>query len=142
MNSLPKKSILSIPSIIFLGIGCLLALSSRMGIQLPYPNLQLASFLDRLAVPFNEVDLGVFVVPIEVDLVLVFQNYHALPLPFTLVESFIFGSVVLLISITTLAYISQFRRTQFLGAGIGWIILLTLFNANGLNVGGANASIP
>jgi hypothetical protein len=142
MNSLPKKSILSIPTIIFLGIGCLLAFSSRMGIQLPYPNLQLASFLDRLAVPFNAVDLGVFVVPIEVDLALVFQNYHALPLPFTLLESFIFGSVVFLISITTLAYISQFQRFHFLGAGIGWIILLTLFNANGLNVGGANANIP
>ncbi|MCE2707642.1 MAG: hypothetical protein ACK5BR_04215 [Bacteroidota bacterium] len=142
MNSSTKKSILSIPSIIFLGIGVLLACSSRIGIQLPYPNLQLASFLDRLPVPFNTVDFGVFVVPIEVDLVLVFQNYHALQIPYTLLESLIFGSVVLLVSITTLAYISQFQRIQFLGAGIGWIILLTLFNANGLNVGGANANIP
>ncbi|RIW12723.1 hypothetical protein D0X99_18170 [Algoriphagus lacus] len=107
-----------------------------------YPNIAPAAFLDTVAIPLDWVNLGTLSFPIQVDNFLVFQEFHSLPPAFTLTESYLFGGIVFLISVSALALFSTFKKIPFLGAGAGWIILLTLANSNGLNIGTPSSSTP
>ena len=126
----------------FLAIGTILASYSILSPKYTHPNLQAGAFVDRLPVPFSTVQVGAVEIPIQVDHFLVFQNYQVTPYPFTATENYLFGIFIFLLSITVLANLSQFKKIPFLGAGIGWILLLTLSNFNGLNVGGPSSSLP
>jgi hypothetical protein len=126
----------------FLVAGAAFALYSQLSTSFSYPNIRTAAFVDRLAVPYDSLALGDLAMPMEVDNFLVFQNFQVVPAAFTLNESYFFGLLVLLASVTVLAAFSQFKKFPFLGAGIGWILLLTFCNVNGLNIGGPNANLP
>ncbi|MFZ9187440.1 MAG: tetratricopeptide repeat protein, partial [Algoriphagus sp.] len=95
-----------------------------------------------LPVPFSNLNIGTFQIPIQVDQFIVFQNYQVVPYPMGTTENLIFGGFILLLSVTVLATLSQFKKFPFLGAGIGWILMLTLANLNGLNIGGASSNLP
>jgi tetratricopeptide (TPR) repeat protein len=127
---------------LFLGLGLLLGCYSLFSPRFTHPNLQPGAFVDRLPVPFSTENLGGVAIPIQVDHFLVFQNYQVTPYPFTPTENYLFGIFILLLSITVLANLSQFKKIPFLGAGIGWILLLTLTNLNGLNIGGLSSNLP
>lgn len=107
-----------------------------------YPNIAPAAFLDTVAIPLDWVNLGTLSFPIQVDNFLVFQEFHSLPPAFTLTESYLFGGIVFLIAVSALALFSTFKKIPFLGAGAGWIILLTLANSNGLNIGTPSSNTP
>ena len=126
----------------FLAIGIILASYSILSPKYAHPNLQPGAFVDRLPVPFSTVQVGAVEIPIQVDHFIVFQNYQVTSFPFTTAENYLFGIFVFLLSVTVLANLSQFKKIPFLGAGIGWILLLTLSNFNGLNIGGPSSSLP
>ena len=131
-----------ISALLLLVTGGLFALFSLFFSPLAFPNIQAAAFLDSVAIPFTRVDIGNLNIPILLDNYLVFQDFHSLPARFTHSESYLFGGIVGLISVSALALFSQFKKFPFLGAGMGWIFLLTLSNVNGLNIGGPSANIP
>ncbi len=130
-----------IPAILFLGVGAILAAYSLISPSFTHSNLQTGAFLDRLPVPFSKVSVGEIEIPIEVDHFLVFQNYQVTRYPFTPNENYLFGIFIVLASITALANLSRFKKIPFLGAGVGWILLLTLSNFNGLNIGGPSSNL-
>lgn len=127
---------------LFLGVGAILAGYGIYGTTNSSPNLLAGAFVDRLPVPFSTLDIGTFQIPIQVDHFIVFQNYQVVPYPMGTTESLIFGGFILFLSVTVLATLSQFKKFPFLGAGIGWILVLTLANLNGLNIGGASSNLP
>ena len=129
-------------AILFLVAGAGFALYSLLSPSFSYSNIRPAAFVDRLAVPYDSLLLGPLPIKLEVDNFLVFQNFQVVPAAFTLTESYLFGLLVVLASITALAAFSQFKKFPFLGAGIGWILLLTFCNVNGLNIGGPSANLP
>jgi hypothetical protein len=129
-------------AIAFLVAGAAFALYSQLSPTFSYPNIRTAAFVDRLAVPYDSLAVGLLPITLEVDNFLVFQNFQVVPAAFTLSESYFFGILVLLAAITALAAFSQFKKLPFLGAGIGWILLLTFCNVNGLNIGGQNGNLP
>jgi tetratricopeptide (TPR) repeat protein len=141
--SIPSStySLRKILAILFLGVGAILATYSLISPIFTHPNLQTGAFLDRLPVPFSKVNVGEVEIPIQVDHFLVFQNYQVSPYPFTANESYLFGAFILLASITALANLSRFKKIPFIGAGAVWILLLTLSNFNGLNIGGPSSSL-
>ncbi len=134
-------SLRKILALLFLGVGAILAAYSLISPSFTHPNLQTGAFLDRLPVPFLKVNVGEVEIPIQVDHFLVFQNYQVSPYPFTPNESYLFGVFILLASITALANLSRFKKIPFIGAGAVWILLLTLSNFNGLNIGGPSSSL-
>ena len=127
---------------LFLGVGAILGGYGIYGTTNSSPNLQVGAFVDSLAVPFSMTNIGALSIPIQVDHFLVFQNYQVVPYPMGTTESLIFGGFVLLLSVTVLATLSHFKKFPFVGAGIGWILILTLSNLNGLNIGGASSNLP
>ncbi len=127
---------------LFLGVGAILAGYGIYGTTNSSPNLLVGAFVDRLPVPFSNLNIGTFQIPIQVDQFIVFQNYQVVPYPMGTTENLIFGGFILLLSVTVLATLSQFKKFPFLGAGIGWILMLTLANLNGLNIGGASSNLP
>jgi Flp pilus assembly protein TadD len=127
---------------LFLGVGAILGGYGIYGTTNSSPNLQVGAFVDSLAVPFSMTNIGAMSIPIQVDHFLVFQNYQVVPYPMGTTESLIFGGFVLLLSVTVLATLSHFKKFPFVGAGIGWILILTLSNLNGLNIGGASSNLP
>ncbi|MBC6365303.1 M48 family metallopeptidase [Algoriphagus sp. AK58] len=129
-------------ALLLLVSGGLFAIISLILSPWAFPNIQPAAFLDTVAVPFNSVEIGDLKIPIKLDNYLVFQDFHSLPARITLWESYLFGGVVLLSSVSALALVSQFKKFPFLGAGVAWILLLTLSNVNGLNIGGPSANVP
>lgn len=128
-------------ALLFLLSGGFFALFSLFFSPWAFPNIQSAAFLDTIAVPFNSVEIGELKIPIYLDNYLVFQDFHSLPVRFTIWESYLFGGIVLLISVTVLSLVSEFKKFAFLGAGVAWIFLLTLSNVNGLNIGGPSANV-
>ena len=134
-------SLNKILAILFLGVGAILAAYSLISPSFTHSNLQTRAFLDRLPVPFSKVNLGEVDVPILVDHFLVFQNYQVTPYPFTPTENHLFGIFILLVSVTVLANLSRFKKIPFIGAGVVWILLLTLSNFNGLNIGGLSSNL-
>ena len=129
-------------ALILLVAGAAFALYSLLSPSFSYPTIRTATFVDRLSVPYDSLALGPLKISMEVDNFLVFQNFQVVPAAFTLTESYFFGLLVVLVSITALAAFSQFKKFPFLGAGIGWILLLTFCNVNGLNIGGPSANLP
>ncbi len=127
---------------LFLGAGAILTCFTFFSSSISNPNLQVGAFLDRVAVPFSNLDIGSFHIPIQVDNFLVFQNYQVVAYPMSTLENYIFGGFILLLSVSVLAALSQFKKFPFLGAGMGWILILTLANLNGLNIGGASSNLP
>lgn len=127
---------------LFLGIGAILVCYTFFSSTISNPNLQVGAFLDRATVPFSNLDIASFHIPIQVDHFLVFQNYQVVPYPMSTLENLVFGCFILLLSVTVLATLSQFKKIPFLGAGIGWILIITLANLNGLNIGGVSSNLP
>ena len=132
-------SLRKILAILFLGVGSILAVYSLISLSFTHPNLQTGAFLDRLPVPFSKVNVGEVEILIQVDHFLVFQNYQVTAYPFTPTENYLFGVFIALASVTALADLSRFKKIPFIGAGAGWILLLTLSNFNGLNIGGPSS---
>jgi hypothetical protein len=122
--------------------GGLFAFYNLFGSSGSYPAIEVATFLDTIAVPIDWAHFGTLSFPIQVDNYLVFQEFHSLPPAYTLLESYGFGIVVFAISVTALALFSTFRKLPFLLASSAWIILLTIFNPNGLNIGSLSSNIP
>lgn len=110
--------------------------------SLPYPNLQAGAFLDTVKVPFNSFSIGSLEIPIQLDNFLVFQNFISVAPSLALVETYLVGTAFFLLFCLVLSAISYFEKLPFIGAGIVWIILLTLTNVNGLNLGGKSTNIP
>ena len=134
-------SLRKILALLFLGVGVILAAYSLISSSFTHPNIQTGAFLDRLPVPFSKVNVGEVEIPIQVDHFLIFQNYQVSPYPFTPNETYLFGVFILLASVTALANLSRFKKIPFIGAGAVWILLLTLSNFNGLNIGGPSSSL-
>ncbi|MCE2779239.1 MAG: hypothetical protein LW824_16770 [Algoriphagus sp.] len=127
---------------LFLGVGAILAGYGLYGSSTFSPNILVGAFVDRVSVPFSTLDIGSLQIPIQVDHFLVFQNYQVNPYPMNTSENLLFGGFVFILSVTVLAALSYFKKIPFLGAGIGWILVLTLANLNGLNIGGASSNLP
>jgi hypothetical protein len=127
---------------LFLGFGAILAVYALYITSQSSPNLLAGAFADRLPVPFSNLTIGSFQIPIQVDHFVVIQNYQVVPYPMTTTENLLFGGFILLLSVTVLATLSQFKKLPFLASGIGWILILTLANLNGLNIGGASSNLP
>ncbi|OOG72770.1 hypothetical protein [Algoriphagus sp. A40] len=141
-NSSFSNSFAKISALLLLVSGGLFALHAILFGSAYYPNIAPAAFLDTIAVPLDWVNLGTLSFPIQVDNFLVFQEFHSLPPGFTLVESYLFGGIVFLVAVSALALFSTFKKIPFLIAGAAWIVLLTLSNSNGLNIGSPSSNTP
>jgi hypothetical protein len=137
-----SNTIAKTAALLLLVSGGLFALYALLSGSVHYPRIAPAAFLDTIAIPLDWVNLGTLSFPIQVDNYLVFQEFHSLPPGFTLVESYLFGAIIFLISVSALALFSTFRKIPFLLASGSWIVLLTLFNSNGLNIGSPSSNIP
>jgi hypothetical protein len=127
---------------LFLGVGAILAGYGLYSSSTFSPNILVGAFVDRVSVPFSTLDIGSLQIPIQVDHFLVFQNYQVNPYPMNTSGNLVFGGFVFILSVTVLATLSYFKKIPFLGAGIGWILILTLANLNGLNIGGPSSNLP
>ncbi|WP_026952345.1 tetratricopeptide repeat protein [Algoriphagus mannitolivorans] len=137
-----KSSIAKIPALLLLASGGLFAIYCYWASGNIYPNLVTATFLDTVAVPFSQVNFGALSIPIELDNYLIFQEFKAVEPGSTSFQTYLFGLAFFFIAVTALTYFSYFQKMPFLGAGLGWIILLTFSNVNGLNIGGPSSNIP
>lgn len=108
----------------------------------PYQNITTALFSERIAIPFDLVQIGPISFPIQVDNFLVFQEFKSLRPDFQLAEAYGFAAGVGLVSSLFLAYLSEFKKVFFVIGGVAWIILLTLSDFNGLNIGGVSSNYP
>jgi hypothetical protein len=138
----PLPKVIKVLTLLLISLGGVFAFFYLTFENKAYSSVESALFLDSIVVPFDWVQIGPISFPISVDNFLIFQEYKALVPEFKTTESYFFGMIVLLISSAFLALISSFRKTYFLIAAIGWIVLLTFGNFNGLNIGGLSANFP
>ncbi len=131
-----------ISALLLLISGGLFVLYSLLIDPLPYQVIETIPFLDRISIPFDWVQIGPISFPINVDNYLIFQEFHAYPSSSQTLESFFFFALVFLVSVSFLAMLTEFKKLGIVAGGIGWIVLITLCNLNGLNIGGAGANIP
>lgn len=108
----------------------------------PYRTIESATFLDTVKIPFDWVQIGPISFPITLDNFLVFQEYFSLASPTLPLEAKLFAAVVFLVAVSFLSVLSDFKKLAIVAGGIGWIVLLTVCNFNGLNIGGPSANIP
>jgi hypothetical protein len=141
-NTSFSNSIAKISALLLLVTGVFFAAYSFLSGSPYYPNIIPAAFLDTLAITLDWVNLGTLSFPIQVDNFLIFQEFQSLPPGYTLRESYLFGGIVFLVSVSALALFSTFRKIPFLLFGAAWIILLTLTNSNGLNIGSPSSNTP
>ncbi|GMQ27712.1 hypothetical protein [Algoriphagus confluentis] len=137
-----KKALSQIPALLLLVAAGLFAVWGLAYEEGFYRQLLPAGFLDSVEVPFHTQSFGDLKLPIYLDNYIVFQEFKAISSPFGIAESKAFGLVVFLVSVLALAGFSHFKKLPFLGAGLGWIVLLTLTNVNGLNIGAPSSNIP
>lgn len=141
-NNSISNLIAKITALLLLVSGGLFAVWSLLVDSDIYPNIEPAAFLDSIAIPLDWVNLGTLSFPIQVDNYLVFQEFHSLPPEFTLRKSYFFGAIVFLIAVSVLTLFSTFKKLPFVLSSGAWIVLLTLFNSNGLNVGSPSSNVP
>ncbi|MEN2282531.1 hypothetical protein AAGF08_10370 [Algoriphagus sp. SE2] len=110
--------------------------------SLPYQVIKSSTFLDRIIIPFDWVQIGPISFPINVDNYLIFQEFKAYPNSPQTIESLFFFGIVFLVSVSFLTALTEFKKLAIVAGGIGWIVLITLCNLNGLNIGGASSNIP
>ncbi|WP_439490733.1 tetratricopeptide repeat protein [Algoriphagus sp.] len=134
--------LLKILTSLFILLGGFLALYYLIIDPLPYKNIQAGSFLDTIAIPFDWAQVGPISFPIKVDNYLIFQEFKTLAPKAYVNESYIYAGIVWLGVISILTLLTEFRKTYFILGGIIWIVLLTLSNFNGLNIGGQSANYP
>jgi hypothetical protein len=139
--SIPN-TIARISALLFVVTGVFFASYALLFGSAHYPNIVPAAFLDSIEVNLDWVNLGSLSFPIQVDNFLVFQQFEALPPGFTLTESYLFGGIVFLVSVSALALFSTFKKLPFLVFGAVWIFFLTLTNSNGLNIGSPSSNFP
>ncbi|EAZ79210.1 tetratricopeptide repeat protein [Algoriphagus machipongonensis] len=137
-----KFSFPVIAALLLIIAGGLFALYYLLINPVPYRIIQSATFLDRVPILFDWVQIGPISFPINVDNFLIFQEFRTLPSRMLIQESYIFGGIVFLISVSFLSVLSEFKKLPIVAGGIGWIILLTVSNFNGLNIGGPSANYP
>ncbi|MDF2159362.1 tetratricopeptide repeat protein [Algoriphagus sp. CAU 1675] len=137
-NQLPPLA--KIPALLLIITGGLFAFYFLFFNPVPYQAIQAGYFLDRIPIPLDLAHLGPLEFPIRVDNFLVFQEFKSLAPGFTIPESLFFGILVWLVGAATLSLVSEFKKGYFILAGIIWILLLTLSNLNGLNIGGPSSN--
>ena len=76
---------------LFLGFGAILAVYALYTTSQSSPNLLAGAFADRLPVPFSNLTIGSFQIPVQVDHFVVIQNYQVVPYPITTTENLLFG---------------------------------------------------
>ncbi len=136
----PSRFGLLIFPIIFIGLGVLAFLYAFITSGFSYAAFSPFLFTDTVAIPFSTLELPGLRVPVEVDNFIVFQEYQVVPTFKRVTESQAFGILFSLISITGLALAIALRRLYFIATGAAWIILSTLGNVNGLNIGGLSSN--
>ena len=139
-SKLSSASYSKIPSFLFLILGVIFALYYLIFNPVPYENISTAYFSERVSIPFDWVQIGPISFPIEVDNFLVFQEFKSFRPDFHIFESYIFGVLVSIVSISFLTLLSEFKKLYFIIGGAAWIILITLSNLNGLNIGGVSSN--
>ena len=135
-------SVADISALLFLLAGGFLSIYSLLFGSAYYPTISSFPFLDSVMVPIDWVNLGILSYPIEVENYLIFQEFKALSPGYTFIESYLFGGIIFLISVSVLALFSTFRKIPFLISGASWIIVLTLANSNGLNISSPSSNTP
>ncbi len=141
-NTLNTPTLFKITALLFIISGGLFALYYLIFDPQPYVNIQAASFLDTIPIPFDWVQIGPISFPIQVDNFLVFQEFKALAPKVYLTESYIYAGIVWLGAVSVLTLLTEFKKAYFIVGGIAWIALLTFSDFNGLNIGGQSANYP
>ncbi|MEP2349623.1 MAG: hypothetical protein ABJH96_17670, partial [Algoriphagus sp.] len=136
------STLFKITALLFIISGGLFALYYLIFDPQPYVNIQAASFLDSIPIPFDWVQIGPISFPIEVDNYLVFQEFKTLAPVFTIQESLVYAGIVWIAAVSVLALLTNFKKTYFILGGIAWIMLLTFSDFNGMNIGGQSANYP
>jgi hypothetical protein len=108
----------------------------------PYQNITTALFSERIAIPFDWVQIGPISFPVEVDNFLIFQEFKSLRPDFKIAEAYAFALGIGFASSLFLTYLSEFKKVYFVIGGVAWIILLTLSDFNGLNIRGVSSNYP
>jgi len=129
-----------IPLLAIIIFGGVFALYYLIFDPVPYQNISIAYFSERVTIPFDWVQVGPISFPIQVDNFLVFQEFKSLRPEFTINESYLFGTIVALVCISYLALLSEFKKVYFIIGGAAWIVLVTVSNFNGLNIGGVSSN--
>lgn len=141
-NALNISTLFKVTALLFIISGGLFALYYLIFDPQPYANIQAASFLDTISIPFDWVQIGPISFPIRVENYLVFQEFKALDPEVYLTESYVYGGLVWLGVVTMLTLLTEFKKAYFIVGGISWIALLTVSGFNGLNIGGQSANYP
>ncbi|TXD80023.1 tetratricopeptide repeat protein [Algoriphagus ratkowskyi] len=136
------STLFKITALLFIILGGIFALYYLIFNTQPYVNIQAASFLDSISIPFDWVQIGPISFPIQVDNFLVFQEYKALSPKIYLTESYIYACIVWIGAVSVLTLLTEFKKTYFILGGIAWIVLLTFSDFNGMNIGGQSTNYP
>ncbi|MFC3415050.1 tetratricopeptide repeat protein [Algoriphagus hitonicola] len=129
-----------IPALLLIITGGLFAYYQLLISPAAFQAILPASFLDTVAIPFDWVQMGPISFPILVDNFLIFQEFKSLPSPYNHEESLFFGVLTWVLVGVLLSLVSEFKKLFFLAFGIIWILVLTLSNFNGLNIGGVSSN--
>ncbi len=105
-------------------------------------NISAAAFLDTVPIPFDWVQIGPISFPLQVDNYLIFQEFKSFAPAFRITESLLFAALIWLVAVSALAMMTKFNKTYFIIGGVAWILVLTVSNFNGLNIGGQSSNLP
>ena len=97
-------------------------------------------FAEKIKVPLQFLNLGLFQMPLEAENYLLFQNFESLPPIVQRFSTLTFGTVTWALMCLAMVYVSTFNRTYFIISAVGVILLMLLSGVNGLNIGAISSN--
>lgn len=97
-------------------------------------------FAEKIKVPLQFLNLGIFQLPLETENYLLFQNFESLPPIVQRFSTLSFGIITWILMSLAMVYISTFNRTYFIISAVGVILLMLLSGVNGLNIGAISSN--
>lgn len=97
-------------------------------------------FAEKIKVPLQFLNLGIFQIPLETENYLLFQNFESLPPIVQRLSTLSFGIITWVLISLAMVYISTFNRTYFIISAVGVILLMLLSGVNGLNIGAISSN--
>jgi len=97
-------------------------------------------FAEKIKVPLQFLNLGLFQIPLETENYLLFQNFESLPPIVQRFSTLSFGIITWVLISLAMVYISTFNRTYFIISAVVVILLMLLSGVNGLNIGAISSN--
>jgi len=140
---MPLKTNLNVSSVL-LAIFCLAGSFLLIWVSFFNPTqgmpIESGIFAEKIKVPLQFLNLGIFQLPLETENYLLFQNFESLPPIVQRFSTLSFGIITWVLMSLAMVYISTFNRTYFIISAVVVILLMLLSGVNGLNIGAISSN--